>query len=158
MPWFVMIPPAYQNADDASKEKVDLRVEYTDPRTIAAVEAGQIVSAARGYQDTGFGGQDLVKWKGPFATEADARTAQAPKQQSANPFNDAVFAAAHATGFLDFATNVWAAVSSGKMWRSLGWILLGIVLMLLGAAWWIGPSSARMSPLGAAASAGRRLG
>jgi predicted phage tail protein len=50
------------------------------------------------------------------------------------------------TGFYDVVTN-------GKMWRSLGWLLLGIVLMFIGIAMFIGPSASRMSPLGAARKA-----
>lgn len=34
------------------------------------------------------------------------------------------------SGFYDVLTN-------GKMWRSLGWLLLGIVLMILGLALWL---------------------
>ena len=41
---------------------------------------------------------------------------------------------------------IWTELTDGRMWRSLGWLLLGIVLMLLGVAWWIGPSAARRSP------------
>ena len=32
------------------------------------------------------------------------------------------------------------AVTDGTMWRSLGWLLLGIVLMLFGLKLWIGGS------------------
>ena len=46
----------------------------------------------------------------------------------------------------------WTMLTDGKMWRSLGWLLLGIVLMLLGVALWIGPSAERASPIGIAAS------
>lgn len=46
---------------------------------------------------------------------------------------------------------IWTQLTDGRMWRSLGWLILGIVLMLAGAAWWIGPSAARRSPLGVAA-------
>jgi hypothetical protein len=46
---------------------------------------------------------------------------------------------------------VWATVTDYKMWRSLGWLILGIALMLMGVAFWIGPSAARRSPLGLAA-------
>ena len=49
----------------------------------------------------------------------------------------------------------FTAVTDGKMWRSLGWILLGLGLMYLGVFLWIGPSAARLSPIGAAAG---RLG
>ena len=47
------------------------------------------------------------------------------------------------TGFYDVLTN-------GKMWRSLGWLVLGAIFMLIGILWLIGPSASRMSPLGAA--------
>lgn len=53
--------------------------------------------------------------------------------------------------FLTLAEGVWTELTDGKLWRSLGWLLLGIVLMLLGVLWWIGPSAARRSPAGAAA-------
>lgn len=43
---------------------------------------------------------------------------------------------------------IWTELTDGRMWRSLGWLILGIVLMLLGVAWWIGPSAARRSPAG----------
>jgi len=44
-------------------------------------------------------------------------------------------------------------VTDGKMWRSLGWLLLGIALMIAGVALWIGPSAARRSPIGIATEA-----
>ena len=50
---------------------------------------------------------------------------------------------------------IWSELSNGKMWRSLGWLLLGVVLMMLGIVWWVGPSAARRSPAGIAA---RQLG
>lgn len=34
----------------------------------------------------------------------------------------------------------YAELTNGKMWRSLGWLLLGIALMGLGAWLWIKPS------------------
>lgn len=44
------------------------------------------------------------------------------------------------TAFYDVVTN-------GKMWRSLGWVALGVVLMLLGLAMWIGPKVAPLAAL-----------
>ena len=41
---------------------------------------------------------------------------------------------------------IWSNLRDYKMWRSLGWLLLGIVLMLLGVSWWLGPSAARSVP------------
>ena len=50
------------------------------------------------------------------------------------------------------------AVTDGKTWRSVGWILLGILLMLFGVLLWIGPSGARRSPIGLAASVAKQAG
>ena len=57
------------------------------------------------------------------------------------------------TGAIHLAEGIWASLTDGKLWRSLGWLLLGVVLMLLGVLWWIGPSAARRSPAGIAAGA-----
>lgn len=40
-------------------------------------------------------------------------------------------------GLTTAVTAIWTNLRDYKMWRSLGWLLLGIVLMLLGAASWI---------------------
>lgn len=37
----------------------------------------------------------------------------------------------------------FAAVTDGKLWRSLGWILLGIVLIMAGIYLWIAPAAGR---------------
>lgn len=60
-------------------------------------------------------------------------------------------------GLVTTIQGIYAGATDGKFWRSLGWLLLGVVLMLMGVGWWIGPSSARMSPGGLAAGAARRL-
>ena len=31
----------------------------------------------------------------------------------------------------------WAGLTDGKLWRSLGWIILGIILMIFGVAIWV---------------------
>jgi Na+/phosphate symporter len=46
-------------------------------------------------------------------------------------------------------------ITNANMWKSLGWLLLGIALMLLGVLWWIGPSAARSGPGQIAAEAAR---
>lgn len=50
----------------------------------------------------------------------------------------------------------YRVVTNGKMWRSLGWLLLGLALMFTGIGLWIGPAAARRSPLGVATDFGRR--
>lgn len=47
----------------------------------------------------------------------------------------------------------FGAVTDGKMWRSLGWILLGIMLMYLGVTLWIGGPVLRRAPAGLAREA-----
>lgn len=37
---------------------------------------------------------------------------------------------------LSFSKAVWLNVSDFRMWRSLGWLLLGIILMILGFVAW----------------------
>jgi hypothetical protein len=154
MAWFVMIPPAYRTKSDAEKRRVDLRVEFTSPGAIAAVESGMVING------TNFGGQanpqfslDLVKWKGPFATEAEAKTAQAPVEIPVNPaenLGNAIQNADPLAGIAGSLTAFFQAVTDGKLWRSLAWILLGILLMLLGVFLWLGPGAARRSPIGLA--------
>lgn len=50
----------------------------------------------------------------------------------------------------------FAVLTDGKMWRSLGWLLLGVILMFTGIGLIIGPSAARRSPLGVAAGFARK--
>ena len=46
---------------------------------------------------------------------------------------------------------LFTALTDGRMWRSLGWIILGIMLMWTGILLWIGPGAARF-PAGLAAA------
>lgn len=57
---------------------------------------------------------------------------------------------------IHIAEAIWAQLTNAKMWKSAGWLLLGIVLMLAGVLLWIGPSAGRRSPLGVAASIARQ--
>lgn len=91
------------------------------------------------------------------ATEAQA-AAEAAKEFPAGkaPTTSVAQQAKNATPIGNFAdvgsalTAFYRKVTDGKMWRSLGWLLLGIALMFAGIAMIIGPSASRMSPLGAA--------
>lgn len=60
-------------------------------------------------------------------------------------------------GAITLAEGIWAQLTDGRMWRSLGWLILGVILMLVGVLWWIGPSAARRSPAGIAAGAVSRV-
>lgn len=62
------------------------------------------------------------------------------------------------SGIAGALTAFYHAVTDGKLWRSVGWLLLGIALMLTGVLLWIGPSAARRGPLGVLGDFGRQLG
>jgi hypothetical protein len=55
------------------------------------------------------------------------------------------------TGVAGALEAFYQAITDGKTWRSIGWLLLGILLMIVGVALWIGPSAARRNPIGIAA-------
>lgn len=127
MTWFVMIPPDYQSKSTAEKNLVDFRINYTDPNAIKAVEAGTVINGS----NYGNGGnpqvsEDLIKWLGPFSTEAQAKAAQNPTQQSPNPVNDAVNAAQN--------SDILGGFNIANWFVRIGEILLGLVLVGVGVA------------------------
>jgi hypothetical protein len=132
--WFVMIPPGYASKNDAEKELVDFRTSYpAGSQAWNDANAGRILSPS----ESGFG-QQLVKWKGPFATEAEAKTAQNPQQQSPNPVNNLVNAAENSTS--NPLTGVAAIgqffnnLGSAAWWLRIGEVVLGLVLVAVGVA------------------------
>lgn len=132
--WFVMIPPGYASKSDAEKELVDFRVQYpAGSQAWNDANAGRILPASESGE-----GQQLVKWKGPYATEAEARTAQAPRQQSPNPVADATNAAENATGGLGGALAsigaFLAKLGRASTWLRVAEVALGLVLMAVGVA------------------------
>jgi hypothetical protein len=122
--WFVMIPPSYASASTAEKELVDFRIQYPYPsQAWSDANSGKILSAS----ESGFG-QQLVKWQGPFATEAEAKTAQNPQQQSANPVNDAVNAAENSTDNpLGFVKSLFTRANAVRLAEGI----LGLALVLV---------------------------
>jgi hypothetical protein len=99
---------------------------------------------------------------GPYPTKA-AAVAAIPAIQSSSP---APGTAAQATGisvpsFGDVASALsafYAKVTDGKMWRSLGWLALGVLLIIFGLVLWLGPGALKASPYGRAISAIRGAG
>lgn len=52
-------------------------------------------------------------------------------------------------GFADLPhaiESVFQVITDGKMWRSLGWILLGILIMLIGIGLWFGKEAVKEIP------------
>lgn len=138
--WFVMIPPGYQNKPDAEKELVDFRVQYAaGSQAWTDANAGRILSASESGE-----GQQLVKWKGPFATEAEALAAQAPRQQSPNPVNDAVNAAENSSTLsgLDAIGAFFNKLGEANTWIRVAKVLVGGVLLIIGLAHMTGAGNA----------------
>ena len=47
-------------------------------------------------------------------------------------------------GIAGAITAFYHAITDGKMWRSVGWLLLGVTLMILGAALWMKGSASSL--------------
>jgi hypothetical protein len=130
--WFVMIPPSYSSQSAAEKELVDFRVQYAaGSQAWADASAGKILSASESGE-----GQQLVRWQGPFATEAEAQAAQNPQQQSLNPVNDLVNAAetsntlSSATSILGFLKGLFTRKNAVRFAEGT----LGLALVLVAVA------------------------
>lgn len=111
-----------------------------------------------------------VKWfniRGPYPNQAAANAA-IPAIQKAHPAPGEVQQvtaggqpSAAAGGGINFSsiqnalTAFYDKVTDGKMWRSLGWLLLGILLIIAGLILWIGPTAFKASPIGRVATLGR---
>lgn len=92
---------------------------------------------------------------GPYKSQQDAQNAIAGIQkaspapgafQQITGVNPNVF-----SSIQNALTAFYDAVTNGKMWRSLGWLILGVLLMIMGVALWLKGS---ISPAQAAALAG----
>jgi hypothetical protein len=134
-----MIPPGYASKSDAEKELVDLRISYpAGSQAWKDANAGKIVQGAEGDTGNPQVSEPLIRWKGPYATEAEAATAQASKQFSANPVNDAVNAAENATGGLGGALaaigKFLTKLGQASTWLRVAEVGLGLVLVAVGVA------------------------
>lgn len=89
-------------------------------------------------QDIKFIGQSAAGSPAPGAVQGNVAGLAGTEQAGGTAWTAAV----------TLVEGIWTELTDGRMWRSLGWIVLGIILMLLGVAWWIGPSAERASPVG----------
>jgi hypothetical protein len=143
--WFVMIPPTYASKSTAEKELVDFRVQYqSSSQAWTDANAGRILSPAESGE-----GQQLVKWQGPFATEADAKAAQNPQQQSTNPLNDATNAAENSNVVSDplgtlagFLGIKWAKGAGSHIVIRATKIIIGGTLVIVGISHLTGADNA----------------
>src|SRR5271170_2027071 len=130
--WFVVIPAVDKGKPASYLETVDFREQY-QPGTSEYNAA----AAGQAFNDPNLG-QLVIKWKGPFATEAEAQTAQAPKQQSPNPVNDAVNAVENSTGGplagLQQIGTFFGSLGEANTWVRVGQVVLGLILVAVWVA------------------------
>lgn len=77
-PWFVEIPAADAGKPASYLEQVDFR---TNAWAVGSPEYNALV-AGKPINDFGM---QMIRWKGPFATEAEAQAAQNPKPSPSGP-------------------------------------------------------------------------
>jgi hypothetical protein len=143
-----MIPPGYASKSTAEKELVDFVISYpAGSAAWNAANSGQVVQGAEGNTGNPQVSEQLVKWQGPFATQAQAKAAANPQQQSPNPANDAVNAAQNATGSLG---SLISALTSSNTWIRVVKVIIGGVLLIVGLVHITGVS-------GTAADAARKV-
>lgn len=96
------------------------------------------------------------KADGPYNTQADAKNAVtsgavtppsgAPKGglggvatgSPSNPFAGIADVAHALAGIGAFFTDAWKMITNWRMWASLGWVVLGILLIGIGIVMWVG--------------------
>jgi hypothetical protein len=133
--WFVMIPPSYASKSTAEKELVDFVISYpAGSAAWTAANSGQVVQGAEGSTGNPQVSEQLVKWQGPYATQAAAKTAANPQQQSANPVNDAANAAENSSSLAIPASigNFFAALGEVNTWIRAGKVVIGGLLLIIG--------------------------
>ena len=93
---------------------------------------------------------------GPYANEDDALAA-IPGIQKAAPAPGA-FQQATGVNFSSVTnalTAFWKQLTNYRMWRSLGWLFLGVLLIFVGLFMWVGKEGLKATPIGRIATLGR---
>lgn len=130
--WFVMIPPGDAGKSDTVKRQDDFRVQYkAGSQAWKDASAGKVVQGAEGSTGNPQLSLPLVKWKGPYATEDEAKAAQAPLQKPVNL--NPLPAIADATGLSTVAAFL-AKLGQAALWLRVGEVALGLVLVAVGVA------------------------
>jgi hypothetical protein len=134
--WFVCIDPSDKNVPAARKDQVDFRIqEQPGTADYKTLMSGGVIS---------WNGQPLIKWKGPYATEAEAKKAQNPSQQNPNPLADLGTAAKNSTGLTGLAAigDFFSRLGQANTWIRVGEVLLGLILIGVGIAHLTGAQNA----------------
>lgn len=90
---------------------------------------------------------DIVHYVSEYYTEAwAAATGGAVKNASgdvASAGKAAGTAVAGPAGIVTILEAIWTKLTDAKTWKSVGWLLLGVVLLIAGIWLWIGPAAER---------------
>jgi hypothetical protein len=132
--WFVMIPPSYAQKSTAEKELVVFVIQYqAGSQAWSDASRGQIVQGAEGNTGNPQVSEQLVRWLGPYATQAEAKAAANPQQQSANPVNDAVNAAENGNipGLSQLA-GFFGDLTQRNIWLRVLKVVVGVVVIIDG--------------------------
>lgn len=117
------------------------------PSGYQAVQAGNATDAAAFAQSLSSGQPTPslhdINWQivgGPYSTEKEA-TAAIPAIQKSKPAPGALQQAIPQLSGLEGIARIFGdfftAITNGKVWRSLGWLLLGLILIFAGLALWL---------------------
>lgn len=114
--WWVLIPQQDKGKDPSFLESVDFRLQFK-PGDKEYV----LLRARRPIQ---WSGMTLIYWKGPFATEADARKAQNPKP-SPNPVSNTLSG-------LNAIGDFFGRLTESQTWVRVGEVVAGGLILYLG--------------------------
>jgi hypothetical protein len=132
--WFVMIPPGDVSKPTDQKRLHELVIQYqAGSAAWKDANAGKVVQGAEGNTGNPQVSEPLVKWQGPYLTEALARGAAKPLQFSPNPVNDAVGAAENSSGLAAVGAFL-AKLGTAALWLRIAEVGLGLVLVAVGVA------------------------
>lgn len=88
---------------------------------------------------------DIVHYVSEYYTQAWAAATGGAVSNASGDVTSARQAAGSAVaasaGAVHVTEAIWAQLANAKMWKSAGWLLLGIVLILAGVLLWIGPAA-----------------
>jgi hypothetical protein len=146
--WWWVVPPAQQN--DANRPG--------SAQLISTTTSGALYTALLGNGTGTLNGQQVSRFQGPFTSESAARAANPSGGSESQVIAAGAGAGLQAAGGVGLPTipgadasnplagigdvaaalkAFYSAVTDGKMWRSLAWIALGLLLMVNGILLWL---------------------
>lgn len=149
--WWIVVP-SLDERNVAATPKDALIAQVPDTST----QYGTWLNTDNG--GASYQGKTYYRRMGPFTSLKDAQAAfKTGATNAASPIPGvditpgggltAVNPLAGIEGLSKIFGDFFSGLTNGKMWRSLGWVLLGILLMLAGAALWLKGSISPLSML-----------